>query len=249
MMAADSPDLISSVIPFSISSSAPAIGTRFWRLSHLIMQHALYHVIRHSFIAGCLILALATGARADEQKILVLGDSISAAYGMSLQQGWVAQLASELHEEYPQFTVVNASISGETTAGGLRRLPALLAEHTPSLVIVELGANDGLRGYPLATLQSNLLSLVTLSQESGARVILLPMEVPPNYGTRYTSGFRESFRKVADDTGSVLAPFLLDGVATDPTLVQADGLHPTVDAQPIMLANVLPSVTRVLETL
>lgn len=192
------------------------------------------------------MLALTAGARASEQKILVLGDSISAAYGMSLQQGWVAQLADELKSQYPQFTVVNASISGETTAGGLRRLPVLLEEHRPTVVIIELGANDGLRGYPIATLKDNLTALVTMSQHSGASVILLPMEIPPNYGARYTAGFRDSFRAVAGETDSVLAPFLLDGVATDPKLVQADGLHPTIEAQPLILANVLPSVTGVL---
>jgi len=212
----------------------------------LIIRPALYRGVRNAFAVGCLLLALTVDARASEQRILVLGDSISAAYGMSLQQGWVAQMADTLKVEYPQFLVVNASISGETTAGGLRRLPALLQEHTPDVVIIELGANDGLRGYPLATLKDNLTALVTLSQQSGARVILLPMEIPPNYGARYTEGFRDSFRTVAAETDSVLAPFLLDGVATDPKLVQADGLHPTVDAQPMILANVLPSVTDLL---
>ncbi len=185
-------------------------------------------------------------ARANEQKILVLGDSISAAYGMSLEQGWVAQLASRLQEQSTQYNVVNASISGETTAGGLRRLPALLQEHQPNVVIIELGANDGLRGYPLLTLRNNLTQLVTLAQQAGARVVLLPMEIPPNYGTRYTTGFRESFREVASATGSVLAPFVLDGVATNPKLMQEDGIHPTVAAQPLLLANVLPTVISVL---
>ena len=179
--------------------------------------------------------------------MLVLGDSISAAYGMSLQQGWVAQLAHELREQYPILTVVNASISGETTAGGLRRLPALLKEHNPSLVIIELGANDGLRGYPLQTLRNNLTALATLSRDNGAKVIIVPMEVPPNYGPRYTAGFRNSFSEVANETDSVLAPFLLDGVATNPELMQADGLHPTVAAEPLMLANILPTVTAALD--
>lgn len=183
---------------------------------------------------------------ANEQKILVMGDSISAAYGMSLEQGWVAQLDAALKKQLPQASVVNASISGETSAGGLRRLPALLQEHAPGVVIIQLGANDGLRGYPLPALQQNLTQMVELSQQAGATVILLPMEIPPNYGPRYTSGFRETYREVADKTGSVLAPFLLDGVATDPRYVQADGLHPTVEAQPLMLANVLPTVSRVL---
>lgn len=194
-------------------------------------------------------MAMAWQARANEQNILVLGDSISAAYGMSLEQGWVAQLASRLETQSPRYSVVNASISGETTAGGLRRLPELLQEHQPRVVIIELGANDGLRGYPLGTLQSNLTQLVTLAQETGATVILLPMEIPPNYGTRYTAGFRESFRQVAGDTDSVLAPFILDGVATDPTLMQVDGIHPTVEAQPLLLKNVMPTVINVLAEL
>jgi|TARA_B110000503_G_scaffold19879_1_gene29736 acyl-CoA thioesterase-1 len=213
------------------------------------MLRTFYCVIRNSLISGCLILALTATASASEQKILVLGDSISAAYGMSLDQGWVAQLGSDLQAEYPQFGVVNASISGETTAGGLRRLPALLKAHNPSVVIIELGANDGLRGYPLLTLRNNLTALVTMAQASGARVILFPMEIPPNYGARYTSGFRESFRDVAQETDSVLAPFLLEGVAGNPTMIQADGLHPTIEAQPIILSNVLASVSGVLAQL
>ncbi|MCB1687785.1 MAG: arylesterase [Halioglobus sp.] len=210
------------------------------------MHRALYCGIRNSLLLGCLLLALIVNAHASEQKILVLGDSISAAYGMSLEQGWVAQMANELQAQDAGLSVINASISGETTEGGLRRLPALLEEHSPNVVIIELGANDGLRGYPLPTLRSNLAALVRMSQENGARVILLPMEIPPNYGARYTTGFRESFRDVAAETDSILAPFLLDGVATNPKLVQPDGLHPTVEAQPLILANVLPTVNDVL---
>ncbi len=212
----------------------------------MIIKRILYRVLRAAVVFGWLLLAIAGQARATEQKILVLGDSISAAYGMSLEQGWVAQLATRLQQQSAPTGVVNASISGETTAGGLRRLPALLQEHQPTVVIIELGANDGLRGYPLKTLQDNLTQLAQLSQQAGARVILLPMEIPPNYGTRYTTGFHESFREVASATGSVLAPFLLDGVATDPLLMQDDGLHPSVAAQPLILKNVLPTVAMVL---
>jgi len=179
----------------------------------------------------------------------VLGDSISAAYGMSLEQGWVALLAGRVAENHPQYTIVNASISGETTAGGLRRLPALLEEHRPNLVIIELGANDGMRGYPLGTLRDNLTSLVQMSKAAGAGVILLPMEIPPNYGSRYTSGFRRSYVQVAEETDSLLAPFVLDGVATDPALMQADGIHPTVEAQPALLDNVLPTIMEALAQL
>lgn len=194
-----------------------------------------------------LCLAGSTGTWA--QSILVLGDSISAAYGMSLEQGWVALMGDRLAQEFPESDVVNASISGETTSGGLRRLPALLQQHKPNLVIIELGANDGLRGYPIGNLRGNLGKLARLSTDAGARVILLPMEIPPNYGARYTSGFRDSFVKVAQETDSTLAPFLLDKVAVNPSLMQADGLHPKVEAQPILLDNVLPTIVETLESL
>ena len=197
-------------------------------------------------MAGLLLLAISCQAQARDQRILVLGDSISAAYGMSLEQGWVNMLAAQLAEASPPVAVINASISGETTAGGLRRLPLLLEQHQPTVVIIELGANDGLRGYPLAGLRANLNKLVAMSQQAGARVILAPMEIPPNYGARYTAGFRESFVEVAGDTDSALAPFLLDGVATDPALMQADGLHPNPEAQARLLQNILPTIQTVL---
>ena len=197
-------------------------------------------------ILGLLILCLPYNAQAKEHRLLVLGDSISAAYGMSLEQGWVALLAQNLADREPAPEVINASISGETTGGGLRRLPTLLAQHSPSLVIIELGGNDGLRGFPLSALRSNLDQLVDLSQAAGAEVILVPMEIPPNYGARYTAGFRASFVDIAKATDSTLAPFLLEGVATNPALMQADGIHPSVEAQPLLLQNILPTVQAVL---
>ena len=215
----------------------------------MIMQRFLYRSLRSNVILGLLWLSLCANAQARDHTVLVLGDSISAAYGMSLQQGWVALLAGQLQDNDPPYQVVNASISGETTAGGLRRLPALLQEHHPAVVIIELGANDGLRGFPLGTLRENLSQLVALSQDSGASVILLPMEIPPNYGARYTSGFRQSYVQVAGKTGSAITPFVLEGVATDPTLMQGDGIHPTVKAQPRLLNNVLPTVIEVLAEL
>ncbi len=168
----------------------------------------------------------------------MLGDSISAAYGMSLEQGWVALMQREL----PAAEVINASISGETSGGALRRLPRLLTEHNPTLVIVELGGNDGLRGYPIPDLRRNLLDIVSVSRQNGAEVLLLPMEIPPNYGSRYTASFRESFQVVAESGGAQLGGFPLQGIATDPTLMQPDGIHPTVEAQPMIVANVLPVV-------
>ena len=172
--------------------------------------------------------------------VLVMGDSISAAYGMSLQEGWVALLAGRLEQSHPGYSVVNASISGETSAGAASRLPKLLEQHQPSVVIIELGGNDGLRGYPVPRLRDNLMTMATQSRDAGAEVLILAMEIPPNYGTRYTKAFRESFQRVAEETGSRLGPFMLDGVATDRELMQADGIHPTVKAQPMLLSNVWP---------
>lgn len=174
------------------------------------------------------------------RNILVLGDSISAAYGMSLDQGWVALLAGRIAQEHSQYQVVNASISGETSAGAAARLPRLLEFHQPVVVIVELGGNDGLRGYPVKRLRDNLRSIVDQASASGAGVLMLAMEIPPNYGARYSQAFRASFVKIANETGVALSPFMLDGVATDASLMQADGIHPTAAAQPLLLANVWP---------
>lgn len=210
------------------------------------MQHHLYRVLRSSILFGCLCLTLAISLPTRAQSILVLGDSISAGYGMSLEQGWVALMATQLAEDYPEYSVVNASISGETTAGGLRRLPALLQQHQPQLVLIELGGNDGLRGYPVKTLRGNLRKLVDLASDSGAKVILLPVAIPPNYGSRYTTAFTQSYAEVAEDTDSHLSALIFEGVATDTALMQPDGIHPTVQAQPLLLANILPTVLAVL---
>ena len=215
----------------------------------MIIQRFLFRNLRGGILLGLLSLCLYGSAQAGTQRILVLGDSISAAYGMSLEQGWVAMLAERLSDAEPGYEVVNASISGETTAGGLRRLPELLARHQPGLVIIELGANDGMRGYPLKSLRSNLSTMTQLAQEAGAKVILLAMEIPPNYGARYTAGFRDSFAEVAANTGAVLGPFVLDGVATDPALMQEDGIHPRKEAQPMLLDNVLPTIMTALTEL
>ena len=177
-----------------------------------------------------------------QRALLVLGDSISAAYGMDLQQGWVQLLADRLAARSAPWAVVNASISGDTTAGGLSRLPALLEKHRPRVVIIELGGNDGLRGYPIDQLRSNLRNLIEQSQAAGARVLILPMEIPPNLGPRYTTLFRESFHTVAGDTGARVGGFILEGVATDPQLMQSDGIHPTAEAQPKLLDNIWPDL-------
>jgi acyl-CoA thioesterase-1 len=191
--------------------------------------------------------ARATNATATiAQAILVLGDSLSAAYGIPRERGWVALLEQKLaqHEltngNVARTRVLNASISGETTDGGVARLPALLQKYKPSLVVIELGANDGLRGFQIDRLRANLEQLIRLSQASGAKVLLVGIKIPPNYGLRYTSDFYESYTLLAHEYNIPLVPFLLEGVATDPELMQDDRLHPRAEPQKKIMENVWP---------
>jgi acyl-CoA thioesterase-1 len=174
--------------------------------------------------------------------ILVYGDSISAAYGIPEESGWVSLLAQRLRREGYGFQVVNASVSGETTAGGLARLPRALEMHRPRIVIIELGANDGLRGLPLADTRANLDAMIRLAARSKRAVLLLGMRMPPNYGERYTTGYAEIYAALARQRHTALVPFLLAGVADQPPLMQADGLHPTEHGQPVLLDNVWPAL-------
>ena len=191
-------------------------------------------------------LALPVGtARAalpDQPVILVYGDSISAGYGLAPDQGWVNLLSNRLSREGYGFQVVNASVSGETTTGGLARLPRALAAHRPRIVIIELGGNDGLRGLPLATTRANLDAMIALAGRSGRRVLLLGMRMPPNYGERYTRGFEAAYADLARQRGVPEVPFLLAGLAGQPALMQADGIHPNERGQPILLDNVWPAL-------
>jgi acyl-CoA thioesterase-1 len=183
-------------------------------------------------------------AAVEPRPVLVLGDSLSAAYGLAPQEGWVALLAERMRSsKSPARKVVNASISGDTTAGGLARLPALLAEHKPALVVVELGANDGLRGLPLAQARANLASMLEAIRGAGARALLIGIELPVNYGPQYRDGLRDVYRGLAREFNVPLVPFLLEGVALDPSLMQDDGLHPKAAAEP----RVLDTVWKVLE--
>ncbi len=177
--------------------------------------------------------------------VLVVGDSLSAEYGLQRGKGWVALLQERLQAEKVQARVVNASISGDTTSGGRSRLPALLKQHSPAVVVIELGGNDALRGLPLDMTRDNLDAMARAAREAGARVLLLGMEMPPNYGARYAAEFRQLYKAVADAQKSALVPFFLAGVADlpDPTrLFQADRIHPNESAQPIMLGNVWPAL-------
>jgi acyl-CoA thioesterase-1 len=204
---------------------------------------------RLGFAQAFMLLALTLPASGQGQNptLLVMGDSISAAYGMELGQSWVALLKKRLELTHPNWKVVNGSISGETTAGGLRRLPALMTTHRPSIVLIELGGNDGLRGYPINQLQNNLLALVQAAEAGGAKAIIAEMEIPPNFGSRYTTLFRESFADAADKTDAVLIPFMLADIATNPALMQADGIHPTQQAQSTILDNVWPFIQEAIE--
>jgi len=178
--------------------------------------------------------------------LLVLGDSLSAEYGLRRGAGWVALLAQRLASRKPPWSVFNASISGETTAGGATRLPALLAEHRPRAVLIELGGNDALRGLDLAATKRNLDAMVGAAQAAGARVLLAGMRVPPNYGRAYTERFEQIFREVASARGCALLPFLLEGIAERLDLFQPDRIHPAEAAQPLILANVWPALAPLL---
>lgn len=192
---------------------------------------------------------MAVTAAAPVPVLLVLGDSLSAGYGIDPDAAWPRLLQRKLDSVGQAVFVVNASISGETTRGGLTRLPALLDTHRPAVVVLELGANDGLRGLPLPEFEANLNALVERSRAAGARVVVLPMEVPPNYGRAYADGFRAVYADLPARFADVtVAPFFLKDVMLDPTLLQADGLHPTAAAQPIMLNAVWPTIESVLDT-
>jgi len=192
------------------------------------------------------IMSSATAASPAVRTILVFGDSISAGYGIRVDQGWVSLLRRRLESQGYGYRVVNASVSGETTAGGLARLPRALAVQKPAIVILELGGNDGLRALPVLQMRSNLMRMVTLSREAGAKILLVGMRIPPNYGPVYT----QQFHAVYDDIGRYfkipVLPFLLEEVALNANLMQADGIHPNVDGQPKLLENIWPSLSKIL---
>lgn len=190
---------------------------------------------------------LSTSTYAASPKILILGDSLSAEYGLKRNTGWVHLLERRLNEEKLSWQIVNASISGETTAGGKTRLAPLLAQHQPRVVVIELGANDALRGLSLSMTENNLKEMVQRSQQIGAKVLILGMRIPPNYGLDYTEKFFRVFGKVAQESNVPLVPFFLEGVAQRPELFQEDRIHPNAAAQSIMLNNVWPKLKPLLQ--
>ena len=184
-----------------------------------------------------MLMSLASVSQADPV-VMVLGDSISAAYGIQIQQGWVKLLENKLLQDYPQAKVFNESISGDTTAGGLDRLAAALNRNRPNWVLLELGANDGLRGMPPDVMKQNLLKIIQASQKNGAQVILLGVRIPPNYGKRYTEMFYSVYPQLASEFRLPFLPFIMEDVALNRALMQADGLHPNAAAQPLIAEKI-----------
>ncbi|WP_148253196.1 arylesterase [Aidingimonas lacisalsi] len=190
------------------------------------------------------LLLSAPVAANEPTRLLVVGDSLSAAYGIDKEDGWVSLLAERLGD---QASVINASISGETTSGGAERLPDLLRQHEPEIVLLELGGNDGLRGLPPGQMRSNLADMIERSQSFGAEVLLLGIDIPPNYGQAYRDAFQTVYSELSDEYDVPLVPFLLQDIATQEALMQEDGIHPTAKAQPTIIDNVWPTLEPLLE--
>ena len=204
---------------------------------------------RKQLLPTALLLGLLSSGAVSAQTIMILGDSISAGYGINVQDGWANKLQQRLNQapyKTGQHTVINASVSGETTSGGLARLPLLLQRHKPDVLVIELGGNDGLRGQPPKLIEQNLGKLIQLGKNQPAKVVLLGMRIPPNYGTAYSTAFAEVFPKVAKQHNVPLMPFFLDGVAGNNQLMQADRIHPTAGAQAKLLDNAWPVIRQVL---
>ena len=209
-----------------------------------------------SAVYAALLLTQAAAAFAEDSpsagsspqpKILIFGDSLSAAYGISEDEGWVTLLAERLAQEGSELEVVNGSVSGETTTGGRARLPSLLERYNPAFVLIELGGNDGLRGLPLSLMRENLTDMIQLSQTSGATVLIAGMQIPPNYGPRYTEPFFAQYAELAEEFDLYLIPFLIDGIPQQPELMQADGIHPKAEAQSMILDNFWPVLLEALQ--
>ena len=185
-----------------------------------------------------MLSGVAVSSSMDLKKILIVGDSISAAYGINPKTGWVNLLANKIAHEKLPYKVINASISGDTTINGVNRLPALLKKYRPDIVIIELGGNDGLRGIQIRIMQANLERMIQQSNTAGARVLLAGMKIPPNYGRRYTQSFHQVYLDLADNYSISLVPFILEGVGGKEVLMQSDGIHPTAQAQPLIVETV-----------
>jgi acyl-CoA thioesterase I len=206
------------------------------KLLNLKMMKSALHCLFFSMIC---LLPVSSFAKT----IMILGDSLSAGYGINPQQGWVALLQQRLNQQFPkQHQVVNASVSGETTSGALARLPKLLQSHKPDLVVIELGGNDGLRGQPPQMIQQNLARLIQQSQKSQAKVVLLGMKIPPNYGAAYSQAFEKNYQTLSQQYKVQLYPFFMNGIVGNKNLMQKDLIHPNAVAQKILLDNAYPLI-------
>ena len=197
--------------------------------------------------AAALVLAAPGSAYSAPKTVLVVGDSLSAEYGIARGSGWVALLEQKLKAQNIDARIVNASISGDTTSGGRARLPALLQQHKPNLVVLELGANDGLRGLPVPAAEDNLRSMIGLAQKNRAKVVLVGMRMPPNYGRAYTERFAGMYKELSGEFKVPLVPFMLDGVAQEAANFQADRLHPLATVHPTILANIWPTFSALIK--
>lgn len=209
-------------------------------------MHTISLYVRSIALSALLLIALPV--LASQNTVLVLGDSLSAAYGVPSETAWVELLRDRIESQDLNWTVVNASISGETTDGGLRRLPGLLEAHDPTIVVIELGGNDGLRGFPPNVIESNLANMIEQVRDTGATPLLVGMQIPPNYGQRYTTMFADIFPTLSDRYNTVLVPFFLDGIYDQDGLMQGDGIHPTEEAQPRLLDNIWPKLEPLLNS-
>ena len=203
-------------------------------------MHTISLYVRSIALSALLLIALPV--LANQNTVLVLGDSLSSAYGVPSETAWVELLRDRIESQDLDWTVVNASISGETTDGGLRRLPGLLEAHDPTIVVIELGGNDGLRGFPPNVIESNLANMIEQVRDTGATPLLVGMQIPPNYGQRYTTMFADIFPTLSDRYNTPLVPFFLDGIYDQDGLMQGDGIHPTEEAQPRLLDNIWPKL-------
>ncbi|NOS96426.1 MAG: arylesterase [Methylotenera sp.] len=213
------------------------------------MLFRLFLVLKIALLSLCILglVAWAPAANAENPKILIVGDSLSAAYGIPQQQGWAALLQKKLQLKNYRYDVVNASMSGETTSGGASRINTALQKTKPTIVILELGANDGLRGLPINEMITNLSNIIRQSKQSGAKVLLIGMQIPPNYGPKYAEAFSQSYQRLSQEHKIPLVPFMLKNIAVQPDLIQQDGLHPNALAQPMILENIWPQLKLLLK--
>ena len=200
-------------------------------------------------IVLCCLHVSAETQPTEPRKIMVLGDSLSAAYGIDEKEGWVSLLTARIDKSFMNWKVVNVSVSGETTSMGKDRIDSELKQHKPHIVVVELGGNDGLRGYPVQAVEKELRTIVKKCLESGAQVLLVGMRLPPNYGDHYTEDFYAMYSRIAKDLKTGYTPFLLENVGGEPELMQLDGVHPKANAQPILLDNVWPEIKRMISSM